>query len=698
MTQMNLSGTVLAGKRGNDDDVSPDQRSVDRSKRRSSEYEEGSCYYRDVRHGLRGQRGLSPEKQQLLSELLSLENQEMAKTLGLSDDLIELLREEEGFWKRQVELKKWRETQESKGKDAPGYKFIDPAKERKIAELRRQHSLEQLQKANDEKGLTVEELRLAEQRMLSKEASELLHLVENKEDIESARNPSYVESSPDDRNPTNKKIFLKQYSVGSGVPVSNDNNSLKRDKRYSYPPPADIKDQTVDKHGPFERKPYIRSYDHLSRSIHSTPIEQRQAPPLNTVSNGPITYFEHIANMQRKSLVAEPYASHPRRKSIENMHANVVNGERNETVPPSSDNVTSRRFDSHDSVFERTKDAQDIGSDGYQNDGLKDVNQNNITDITYPSRSIMDAESSFQFARNDTANHSPSDNENVFKSLQRQHDFTDPSYLSLINNHKLSNYQNGRSQRQLNSPNSQLEQTAHIPVRTRSYSSDKGQVHSQGETILNGEYDEEPTLPVSEESTQFDERVDGTMRTYHVTSVAVRYARAGPSSEVKLEDMKSQVTHPSSGEGPYSVEEQMDGVKRSLHGSRAFSENDSLIQDDRIRHRYFSDEVMQTDKLWEAKLIVAKTSARKRCSTCQRLINDTALMTVAGSEMAWHTTCFYCVVCGIMLVKTKRTGITQVRLIDDELHCITCFSQDGIESYFFLVSKYLKMSVLCPFC
>ncbi len=62
-----------------------------------------SSYYRDVRESLGNQNTSSPSgKNELLANIMAVENSEMAKALGLSEELIQLIKEEEQFWNRQV--------------------------------------------------------------------------------------------------------------------------------------------------------------------------------------------------------------------------------------------------------------------------------------------------------------------------------------------------------------------------------------------------------------------------------------------------------------------------------------------------------------------------------------------------------------------------------------------------------------------
>ena len=600
--------------------------------------EDESGYYRNVRSDLRGQRGLSPEKQHLLSRLISLENKGLANSLGFSDELLELLREEEGFWKRQVELKKWRESHESRGKDDFEKSTFDPAKERKIAELRKQHNLRQAQKSTED-GLTVEELRLAEERLLAQEASDLLRN-SGKERNERGLPIPAVNNRPT-ITPINKTIYLKQR------PASTDTDRLnsilsKRDGRYSYPPPA-VADPTFgDKSiGLSKARQNIRSYDQLPRNLQPISNESTRIPSLNTVSNGPITYFEHIANVQRKSLVAEPYASHPRRKSIESP--------KTVELPPSRSDG-DLRFGSRDSVFDYSKvmpvdgDAEGVSTQS------RILSQYHAADHWSPFGVATRSDSGLDYVKDS----SPTEKRLAFNQLRQQNNFTDPSYFSLINSKRHNG--DGFS----NIP----EQQGGSPL------ANGDDAVNQGETSIDRDHDTKANVYSQPQS---GEGIDGGMRTYHVTSVAVRYAKAGPSSEGAFIKNEAISQSSSSIEGPSS--------RPMANGSRAFSESDSMFASSRRDFRSLSDEVLSVEKLREAKLIVSSNASRIRCSSCQRLINERAVMTVADSGMFWHTTCFYCVVCGIMLVKTKRGSATQVRLIDDELHCITCFSQDGIKPF-----------------
>lgn len=616
-----------------DDDLEAEQ-SQDWGVSRSSDFEARSSYYRDVRHELRGHRGLSPEKQRLLSTLLSLENKEIAKSLGLSDELIELLREEEGFWKRQVELKKWRELQETKGRDGgTDCKIFDLAKERKIAELRRQQSLRQLEKTNvEDEGLSIEELRIAEERLLAQEASELLRLAGTVRNVRNVGDTSTGSLIADDGNavdPGDRKIYLKQHSVGSGVSSLNS-NTPKRDKRYSYPSQMTNALGTNVGIDGTSRVPQIRSYDHWPRSPQQVSVEPRRLPSLTTISNGPLTYFEHIANEERKKL-AKPYSPHPRKKSGE--YFNFTHAQRIQEVEVVDLSVAEkykyRRYNSHDSVFDSPKEIGSIGtdSDRHRNGRLADVNQSHGSDVRDSFSPRMEGDGNHSTPKNCSPEH-----ENAFDSLKRQNDCTDPSYLSLIN--------------------------------SRSVPHD---LHKEEGRLKDG--------------------IDSDIPTYHVTSVAVRYARAGPSSETKLdsrEDQSHELTSESEvGNHSESIGEKTGLSKKNIYSSRAFSENDSMFTENNNRQRFLSGEVTRTEELREARLIVGKGSVKPRCSTCQRLIYEKAMMTVDYTEMCWHNTCFYCVVCGIMLVKTRKGSCTQVRLIDDELHCITCFSQNGNKYSFF---------------
>ena len=634
---MNLSDTIQGTSQTDENGRFVDDMPKYRSDSTGSVFEDESGYYRNVRSDLRGPQGLSPEKQRLLSELLSIENKELAKSMGLSDELIELLREEEGFWKRQVELKRWRESHDNRGKDDFGKKNFDPYKEKKIAELRKQHNLRQNQRSSEEDGLTIEELRLAEERQFAQEVSQLKRM-SGKEEGERQLATPILNNRPS-MSPSNRTVYLKQGSIGNGVAKFNS-NSLRRDARYSFPPSM-VVDQFISSESTevMTARPNIRDNDHFPRISQLVPNENSRAPSLNIVSNGPITYFEHIANVQRKSLVAEPYASHPRRKSVESPHL--------AELPPARNDV-SPRFGSHDSVFNHSGEI--LRSDGNADrlrSNSKAASQSYIAENGGHFGVAAESNYELKYSTDNMSGYDPTGQRNAFMHLKKQSDFTDASYLSFIKN-------NGNISEQL----------------PRSHMASNGEDNNHDEKSSERDRHSEA---MTNYQPQFGEGVDGTTRTYHVTSVAVRYARAGMSNRGELYN-KERLSR-SSNSVENSVEEPM--FRPKVNGSRAFSESNLTISNNNNKYRSLSDGNMDEERLREALLIVAKNTAKTRCSSCQRLISERAVMTVADSGMFWHTTCFYCVVCGIMLVKTKRGSTTQVRLIDDELHCITCFSQDG---------------------
>jgi len=600
-----------------------------RTESNNSVFDDESGYYGNVRSDLRGQRGLSPEKQRLLSELLSLENKDLAKSLGLSDELIELLREEEGYWKRQVELKKWRESHESKGKDEFGRKTFDPAKEKKIAELRKQHNVRQSHKAAEDDGL-VEELHLAEQRLSAKETPDFYSMTRRAESDRPA--PVHIVNNGSSISPSNKTIYLKQRQVGNGEARFNG-HLPRRDNRYSYPPLVGA--DTIfggEPTGMYRARPNTKSYDHLPRGAPPLPTEYSKVPSLNTISNGPITYFEHIANVQRRSLVAEPYASHPRRKSVESTKS---------VEPQLSGKSDGLRYSSHDSVFDDSRQELQV-------DGDIEVIDGNSNFKSPDGRGSFDVATESNVLLNNSARVMPEYGEqgSAFTRLRQQNHFTDPSYLSLLNNNNYDGDDNNNNNNYIG------DEYLHTSVPGAG---------NQNETSIEGGRSYEP---------HFGEAIDGGMRTYHVTRVAVRYSRPGSSNEEG--SVKKETTSQSSN----SVEDLL--FRPKSNESTVFSENDAPTNANYFNeYRSLSSEEVTMEELREAKLMVMKNTSKMRCFSCQMLISERAAMTVVDSGLFWHTTCFYCVVCGIMLVKTKKGSATQVRLIDNELHCMTCFSQDG---------------------
>ena len=632
-THKGSSGTSLEApqKSGNiDEETELKQKTpAQRTESNNSVFEDESGYYRNVRSDLRGQRGLSPEKQRLLSELLSLENKDLAKSLGLSDELIELLREEEGFWKRQVELKKWRESHESKGKDEFGRKTFDPAKEKKIAELRKQHNLMQSHRVAEDDGL-VEELRLAEQRLSAKETPGFQSMTRRTEN--DRHTPMHIVSNRSSVSPSNKTIYLKQHPVGNGEARFNG-NLPRRDNRYSYPPLVGA--DTIfggEATGMYRTRPNAKSYDHLPRGVPPLPTEYFKAPSLNTISNGPITYFEHIANVQRKSLVAEPYASHPRRKSVESTKS---------VEPQLSGNDDGPRYSSHDSVFDYSRQELQVDGDTEVVDGNSNFKS---PDGSGSFGVATESDGLFNYSASIMPGYTNSEQGSAFKRLRQQNHFTDPSYLSLLNNNNNNNSNNNNN----------------YNGDDYSYTSVAG-AGNQNETSIEGGRNYEP---------RFGETIDGGMRTYHVTRVAVRYSRPGSSNE------EGSVKKESTSHSSNSFEDLL--YRPKSNESTVFSENGAPTNTSYF-NEYLSrsNEEVAMEELREAKLMVMKNTSKMRCFSCQMLISERAAMTVVDSGLFWHTTCFYCVVCGIMLVKTKKGSATQVRLIDNELHCITCFSQDG---------------------
>ena len=646
---VNLSETTQGSNQTYENGRFEDHMPKYRGESTGSVFEDESGYYKNIRSDLRGPRGLSPEKQRLLSELLSIENKELAKSMGLSDELIELLREEEGFWKRQVELKRWRESHENRGRDDFGKKNFDPDKEKKIAELRKQHNSRQNQKSSGEDGLTIEELRLAEERQLAQEISELRRM-NGKEEGERQLAASIVNNRTS-MSPRNKTIYLKQGSVGNGVATFNS-NLVRRDARRSYPQPM-LADPFIsnDSSGLMTARPNIRINDRFPRSTQPVPIENARAPSLNIVTNGPITYFEHIANVQRKSLVAEPYASHPRRKSVESP---------NLAEPPPARNDGSPRFGSRDSILDYSRDI--LHPDG---DADRITSDSKVASQSYFAKNGghfgVDAEgdSELKYSMGSMPEYDPTGQRNAFTDLKKQNHFTDASYLPFINNDNNNNNNNNNKHNE--DPYSNISEQ--LP---RSQIANNGEDIHQDETRIERDHNQEAMI---NHQPHFGEGVDGSTRTYHVTSVAVRYARAGLLNRGGLSNKErlSQSSH--------SIEEPM--LRQQVNGSRAFSESNLMISNNYNDYKSMSDGNIDKERLGEALLVVAKNTSKTRCSSCRRLISERAVMTVADSGMFWHTTCFYCVVCGIMLVKTKRGSTTQVRLIDDELHCLTCFSQDG---------------------
>ncbi|XP_065059075.1 uncharacterized protein LOC135686709 isoform X2 [Rhopilema esculentum] len=652
---------------------------TDRQAKMSIDEEDGSSYYRDVRYGLRGRKGIPAENQDLLTDLLSIENTDKAKSLGLSEELIELLREEEGFWKRQVELKKWRESKESKPIETESDKVFDAAKEKRIAQLRKEHEESRYQDfRNASEELTVEELKQAEDKFFAEESRKLhtsAGIPQTNKEI--GKDLPYSSSTP---NQNETVIFLKQHPFENQAILSKM-QSQKGINRFSYPPTfkSEFSDSGSSLDRQFNRE--LRSESHgssgsLSKAVHSVSTDVNKAPRLSSVSSGPITYFEHMARVLRGSLVAEPYASHPQRKPVElsrtsQKDLNVDPGshskqesfdsagysavedstvsykknelvKRNEVCSPSYENLENSRLDSYEDPF-----SPDIGSFDF------------------------DSEKEIDHSRNYRAS------ENLFQNLKSSQTYWDPSYFSLIDN----------PQPRTNNFVEEETDTVDPPSIRRVETADDSVCDSKSNLLHKGS----PSYLEGKLADTFD----GESRTYHVTSVAYRYSRPSASS-VKVDshvvdgpskhhpgtqskhykpDVHSD--HPVNSTTPYSDQgNKTEGVP-SKYKARTNSENETVSPVNLNPRDYFSDDESNEERTREARQLVISEDFRIRCSCCRRLICEKLLMTVADTELFWHCNCFYCSVCGIFLVKQSDGGLIKVRLIKKQLHCTTCYSQDG---------------------
>ena len=83
------------------------------------------------------------------------------------------------------------------------------------------------------------------------------------------------------------------------------------------------------------------------------------------------------------------------------------------------------------------------------------------------------------------------------------------------------------------------------------------------------------------------------------------------------------------------------------------------------------------EKLMEARLVVLQEFYRIRCVGCSCLIREKDVMNVEGNNMYWHCSCFYCVVCGMILSAVRNGRGCMVRIIKWKLHCHNCYSTNG---------------------
>ena len=732
-------------------------RTQERTERRSdSSILSGSSYYRDVRENLQGHNSLSRKKSDILSEVLTLENTELAKSLGLSDELIELLREEERFWKRQVELKQWRESQENKTDEIKSPRVFDIDKEMRIAELRKEHEEKSVGSKGSSEELTVEELRIAEEKVsLAEEAkklsSESLGSPQRKEELERKRQAS---GSPV-RSPTNKTIFLKQHLYDESIcdPL---NFANARSKRLSYPPQNspvlthNLSDSIITAerkntvHEPVAHKPAGVSF--TPKNHRPTPTGPPRTPDMGSVSNGPVTYFEYLANVQRNSLVAEPYASHPRRTLPEYSQAmraqmnssphSPRGGQWNDKLAAQHLRETSIDSDAYCALSDMNGPISGVieppfGSTKYPS--VADNHDLNENYLVYNDQKCSPYENDFfanegQVLRLSTDEfqsppHNPYYSETAFRSRENNSRFFDPSYLSLIDGKETFNsYPTSQQDCMRASPNS-LSYSS--PKSPRSYLSHNSQLRK--EQPINGPKDHysSPSSVSNSRKHGFQDEVDGHRRPYHVTSVAYRYFRGrSPSTKSSesgdtLERDRSRSpeksgTHSPSWRGyanmgnedldPSSsppsrkdsaIARAKESITRDLNGDeskkgdrvRCFSDDeevflnslDSNVQYARTRGCFSEDEsaVLDWERLREPRPMIKDFNYRIRCVGCHTLICEQELMSVEGKEIFWHNSCFYCVVCGIFLLTQRGRKLLKVRLIENKLHCTTCFSTNG---------------------
>ena len=744
-------------------------RTQERTERRSdSSILSGSSYYRDVRENLQGHNSLSRKKSDILSEVLTLENTELAKSLGLSDELIELLREEERFWKRQVELKQWRESQENKIDEIKSPRVFDIDKEMRIAELRKEHEEKSVGSKGSSEELTVEELRIAEEKVLLAEevkklSSESLGSPQRKEESERKARAS---RSPV-RSPTNKTIFLKQHLYDESIcdPL---NFANARSKRLSYPPQNspvlthNLSDSIITSerkstvHEQAVRKPAGGSF--TPKNHRPAPTEPPRTPNMDSVSNGPVTYFEYLANVQRNSLVAEPYASHPRRTLPEYSQAvraqtnssphSPRGGQRNNSHAEQHLRETSIDSDAYCALSDLNAPISGVielpfGSTKYpsvaENHDLNDnyLVYNDQSYNPYENEVFANENKVLRLSTEEfkSPQHNPYYSETAFRSRENNSRFFDPSYLSLIDgNETFNSYLTSQQDYMQASPNSQSHNS---PKSPRGYSSQNSQRRNeQPENHFSS-----PSPVSNSPKPGFQDEIDGQRRPYHVTSVAYRYFRgrspSAKSSEsgdtlerdrsrspekngthspswtshanMQTEELSSAgrrdpSSSPRSQKDP-TIARTKDSITRDLNEDesknggrvRCFSDDeevflnslDSNVQYVRPRGCFSEDEtaVLDWERLREPRPMIKDFNYRIRCVGCHTLICEQELMSVEGKEIFWHNSCFYCVVCGIILMAQRGRKLLKVRLIENKLHCTTCFSTNG---------KYTQITTFVP--
>ncbi len=383
----------------------------------------------------------------------------MAKALGLSEELIDLIKEEEQFWNRQVELKRWRETQEKKYRDIS--RVYDTEKEKRIAELREEHEKRKSPKTarakRDEN--EIEKMRLAEENYLAEEAERLAMLVKMQKE---SKRDNYGDGSSrkEGNNPpsseTKRKIYLKQHSFDEKN-FSYNEDSKSNHKRYSYPPPNHTTGEPAK----------ARYSDVTSSNLHRNSGPAKEA---------------FIINRQPPA----------RQKTTSAEHANGGNEKR-----PIS--------------FEKERNSRG-----------KDLNRQRSHESESGSRSSdrgsrrSSRESRHLSPRSQEKDHWSFD----YESRQRKHRTSDPDHRSRHSNSEThsSGKDSYNSRRQHSDRNSNGES---IRTKTETFPENQpGLDHLQNERV-------------------FSEQCDGKIRTYHVTSVAVRYSRASSSSSSNLKRDRS---------------------------------------------------------------------------------------------------------------------------------------------------------------
>ena len=206
-----------------------------------------SLYYKQVREHIRDEENKrsSLDKSGLTAQqLMADEKLNLANQLGLSQDVIELIQEEEKFWKRQSELKQWRKEQEERIQQLEQSRVryaYDIAKERRIAELRKEHDdrKKKTMRANvsdsdvkrpkgtakrrsepPARQLTVEQMRAVEEEFLAQEAERFLTAKFQKEALKNpkARQSNVMDSKPPIKhNPASRRSHEAQENHGRSV-------------------------------------------------------------------------------------------------------------------------------------------------------------------------------------------------------------------------------------------------------------------------------------------------------------------------------------------------------------------------------------------------------------------------------------------------------------------------------------------------